>query len=55
MFHVWDGNHGLQAWCPYIDRVHALDEDFHIFVDSFFLNTTNGLVELLTMMINVNK
>jgi hypothetical protein len=35
--------------------VHAFDEDFHIFMDSFILKTTNGLVELLAMMINVNK
>jgi hypothetical protein len=45
----------LQAWCPYIDRVHAFDKDFHIFMDSFVLKTMNGLVELLTMMINVNN
>jgi hypothetical protein len=23
MFHVWDGNHMLQAWFPYINEVHA--------------------------------
>jgi hypothetical protein len=30
MFYVWDGNHRLQAWYPYIERVHPNDEDWHV-------------------------
>ncbi len=26
MFFLWDGNHRLQAWLPYIDRVHQDDD-----------------------------
>lgn len=25
-FFVWDGNHHLQAWLPYINRVHQDDD-----------------------------
>ncbi len=55
MFHVWDKNHHLQASCPYIDKNHALEEDWHISMDSFIFDTMNGLVELLTTMTYVNK
>jgi hypothetical protein len=55
MFHIWDKNHYLQAWRPYIDLNHHDEEYWHIFVDVFVLDTTNGLVELLTTMIDINK
>ncbi len=27
LFHMWDGNHWLEAWLPYINQVHANDEN----------------------------
>jgi hypothetical protein len=55
MFHIWDWNHHLQTWRPYIDLNHPNEEDWHIFVEAFVLDTTNGLVELLTAIIDFNK
>jgi hypothetical protein len=55
MFHVWDKNHHLQTWQPYIDLNHLDEEDWHISIDAFVLDTTNGLVELLIGMTNLNK
>jgi hypothetical protein len=55
MFHVWDGNHYLQAWWPYIDLNHPDEEDWHILVDASILDTTNGLVELLITMTDFKK
>lgn len=55
MFHVCDGNHRLQTWLPYIERAHLEDEDWHICVESFMLNTRDDLVELLMVMTNFNK
>ncbi len=55
MFHVWDDNHHLQIQRPYIDANHRNKLDQHVKVDSFVLDTTNGLVELLTVMTDINK
>jgi hypothetical protein len=55
MFHIWDDNHHLQAWWPYIDLNHPNEPKWHIKVNSFVLDTTNGLVELFTTMTNINK
>ncbi len=55
MFRVQDDNHHLQAWWPYIDLNHPNEEDWHILVDAFVMDTTNGLVELLTTITNINK
>ncbi len=55
MFQVWDRNHYLQAWRPYIDLNHPDEEYWHIFVDVFVLDTINGLVELLTAMTNITN
>ncbi len=46
MFYVWDNNHQLQAWMPYISRVHPNDLSWHIVVD-----TKEGLIHLLTEQI----
>ncbi len=54
MFHIWDGNHHLQVWQPYIDLNHHDEEDWHISIDVFVLDTTNGLVEFLIAMIDLN-
>jgi hypothetical protein len=55
MFHVWDRNHRLQAWFPYIKKVHPFDADWHICMDSFVLDSKSGLIELLTIMRKFNK
>jgi hypothetical protein len=53
MFFVWDCNHRLYAWLPYIKHLHDDEPSWHIFVDSVFLNTFHGLVELLTVMMEL--
>jgi hypothetical protein len=55
MFYVGDGNHQLQAWMPYISRVHPNDLSWHIAVDFIMLDTREGLIHLLTVMTNMNK
>jgi hypothetical protein len=55
MFIVWDRNHHLQTWQPYINLNHLDEKDWHIFVDAFVLDTTNGLVELFIAMTNIKK
>jgi len=55
LFHVWDRNHRLQAWWPYIDLNHPNEEDWYISINAFVLDTTNGLIELLITMTNLNK
>ncbi len=55
MFFMWDGNHHLQAWLPYINRVHPNNFVWQILVDVIVLDTTYGLVELLIAMTNLNK
>jgi hypothetical protein len=45
MFFVWDGNHML----------HDDEPSWHISIDSIFLDTSHGLVELLTAMMEFNK
>ncbi len=55
IFFVWDGNHRLQAWVPYINHLHDDEPFWHIFVDSNVLDTFHGLVELLPAMTKFNK
>jgi hypothetical protein len=45
----------FKMWWPYIDLNHPNEENWHILIDVFVLDTTNGLVELLIAMINLNK
>jgi len=52
---MWDDDHRLQTWMPYISRVHPHDLSWHIAMDSIMLDTKEGLVHLLTTMINMNK
>ncbi len=55
IFFVWDGNHRLQVWLPYINHLQD-DEPFqHIFVDSIVLDTSHGFIELLITMMELNK
>jgi hypothetical protein len=39
---VWDGNHQLQAWMPYISRVHPYDLSWHIIVDFHHVGYKKG-------------
>lgn len=55
MFYVWDGNHQLQAWMPYISRVHLHDLFWHIPTDSIMLDMRGGVIHLLVTMIDMNK
>ncbi len=55
MFFVWDNNHQLQAWMPYILRIHVDDLSWHILVDSNMLDMTKGLVQLFIAMTNMNN
>jgi hypothetical protein len=55
MFFVCVGNHQLQAWMPYISRVHSDDLSWHIAADSIMLNMRKGLVHLLNAIIDMNK
>ncbi len=55
MFFMWDGNHRLQVWMPYICFVYDDDVSWHISMDSILLDVFHGLVELLTIMTDLNK
>ncbi len=53
---MWDGNHRLQVWLPYINHLHNDEPSWHISIDSIVLDTSHdGLVELLTTMTELNK
>lgn len=30
MFHIWDGNHKLHMWLPYMNKMHPNHEEWHI-------------------------
>jgi hypothetical protein len=51
---VWDNNHHIQAWMPYISRLHNDDPSWHIYANSILFDTFERLVELLTTMIDLN-
>jgi hypothetical protein len=55
MFHVWDENHRLQVWFPYIEKVQALEIDWHICVDNFVFDSKTSLIEPLTVMTELNN
>jgi hypothetical protein len=55
MFYVWDDNHRLQAWMPYISKVHPCDFSWHIIMDSIMLDMRKGLMHLLIVMTDMNK
>jgi hypothetical protein len=39
MFFICDGNYCYEAWTTYINRLHEMDQSWHISVDSIFLDT----------------
>jgi hypothetical protein len=40
---------------PYISKLHNDDASWHICADLILLDTSHGLVELLIMLIDLNK
>lgn len=54
MFHVWDGNHRLQAWRPIIDMHHANELKWHYTVDCIILTVKGNLVTTLTALHEIN-
>lgn len=55
MFFIWDENHHIQAWMPYISRLHIDEPFWHISIDSILLDTCHGLEDLCTAMTNLNE
>jgi hypothetical protein len=55
MFFIWDENHNIQTWMPYVNRFHIDEPFWHIFIDSILLDIYHELEELLTTMIDLNK
>ncbi len=49
MFHIWDENHTLQAWYPYINEVHVKNKSRHLQITSwmFDANMDNHHVSLI--------
>ena len=54
MFHVWDGNHRVQAWMPIIDRDHRDDLEWHYSVDSIILEVNGDIPTMLTALHEIN-
>ncbi len=54
-FFVWDGNHKLQAWVPYINLLHNDEPSQYISIDCIVLDIFHGLVEPLIAMTKFNK
>ena len=56
MFFVWDENHRLKAWMPYITECHPEDLAFHVHVKAILLKVTNENHDvLLNAMTDWNK
>ena len=54
MFHVWDGNHRLQAWLPVINKDHSDDLNWHYSVESIVLEVQRAVGLLLSALHQVN-
>lgn len=54
MFHVWDGNHRIQAWMPIINNDHPDDISWHYTVESIILVVKGDVVSMLTALHEVN-
>jgi len=54
MFHVWDGNHRIQAWLPIINDDHSDDITWHYCVESIILVVNGDVVSMLTALHEVN-
>ena len=54
MFHVWDGNHRIQAWMPIISNDHLDDISWHYTVESNILVVNGDVVSMFTALHEVN-
>ena len=55
VFFIFDGNHRLQAWKPYIDMFHSDDLKWHYSVDFIVLDISSSVPQVLIAMNNINK
>lgn len=55
MFFVWDGNHRLHAWYPYIERHHGDEYDWHFPVEARLLVTLGHTGVLINAMNDINR
>lgn len=55
MFHVWDGNHRLQAWLPIINGDHSEDMAWHCSVESIILEVKGSVGRLVSALHQVNR
>lgn len=54
MFHVWDGNHRLEAWYPYINAEKSHDPVWHFRVDCILLDLKGDNMTALTALHEIN-
>jgi len=54
-FYVCDDNHRRIVWMNHIMRLHALEREWHISVDSIVLDTRNMIGVAMQAMHDVNK
>jgi hypothetical protein len=55
LFHVWGGNHRLEAWLLHISQVHPNDETWHVCPTTWVVNAkTRNKMRLKTLMDSVN-
>jgi len=55
MFFVWDGNHRLQTWYPYISRHHGDEYDWHFSVEARLLDTLGHTGQVINAMNDINR
>ncbi len=54
IFHVWDGNHRLEAWLPYISQLD--DETWHVCPTTWVVNAkirNRGYIKTLMDSVNM--
>lgn len=54
MFHVWDGNHRVQAWMPIINNDHGDDISWHYTVESIILEVKGDVFSMVIALHEVN-
>lgn len=55
MFFVWDGNHRLMAWVPYIASKHSQELKWHYAVEARLLLTLGHTGVLIDAMNDINR
>ncbi len=54
-FFVWDNNHRLKAWYPFINKMHYEGKEWHIMPECIVLEGTKNVIQLLMAMTDLNK